>query len=350
MVAAVLDEDNDEAIYQPAVRIFQYERKNAVGKQWFYEDFDLSVQDIEFLVDPNNPSSDPHFVLLGSEGDVVHLAKPERYQEWIEGAGTTHSKAKFYGKVLRIKRIGEKFYAVGTGGQIYIKEGPNHWRLLSDSVLFDPSAEEKRQTEPEPPFLSPEWMEWTTRMALNPASRNIVFHDIAGISENCIYICGEEGPGTKPVLCFWDGSILHEIKIHPVEASLTGIYIENPESVWICGREGLLLHGSYGRGFTPVNIRQQLNLFHSITPYRGKLVMPASVRPGGLYEYDPITGEFGRFQPRLPQVRRLESNPEFALGGPFFVQAVGDVLWVVAAKDVFRFDGKEWERIEHPDV
>jgi hypothetical protein len=221
--------------------------------------------------------------------------------------------------------------------------------MLTDQLLFDPQAEELRRPEKEPKFLSPEWQEWVTNSALDPASRDIIFFDVNGTSENAVYLCGVVGPGSKPVLCFWDGSTLHELKVHLTEAALTGIYIENPDSVWVCGREGVLLHGSYARGFAPVSLNTQLNLFHMITPYRGKLVMPASVRPGGLYEYDPKTGAFGKFDPPLPRLRSRD-DPESIDGGPFFAQAVGDVLWVVASKDIFRFDGTEWERIEHPDL
>ncbi|MDQ7774933.1 MAG: hypothetical protein Q4615_02980 [Paracoccus aminovorans] len=91
--------------------------------------------------------------------------------------------------------------------------------------------------------MSDEWWEMVEDAALNPASRNIVFRDIAGLSEDAIYICGEVGPGTKPVLRYWDGETLEELKVPVEEAALTGIFIESPDSVWICGREGMLLHG-----------------------------------------------------------------------------------------------------------
>lgn len=34
----------------------------------------------------------------------------------------------------------------------------------------------------------------------------------------------------------------------------------------------------------------------------------------------------------------------------FYAGAVRDVLWVVGQQDIFRLDGNEWERIEHPDL
>lgn len=108
---------------------------------------------------------------------------------------------------------------------------------MTDTLLFYPEEENKRQPVPEPEFLSEEWMEWTTYTALNSASRNIVFHDIAGLSEDEIYLCGEVGPAIKPVLCYWGSETLEELKIPVEKAALTGIQAESPDSVWICSRE-----------------------------------------------------------------------------------------------------------------
>lgn len=351
MISAVLDEDNDEAIYQPAARVFQYEHGNQPGEQWFVSDFELSVQDIAVIEETDiSPDRLRFFALLGAEGDIAYLSRPDRHQERIEGAGTANPDSKFYGQVLNLKQIGKRLYVIGVGGQIYVREGRDDWRMLTDSLLFDPEAENKRTPDPEPEFLSEEWMEWTTYTALNPASCNIVFHDIAGLSEDAIYICGEVGPGTKPVLCYWDGEVLEELRLPVEEAALTGIHVENRDSVWICGREGVLLHGSRARGFNPVNADTRLNLFHGFTQWRDSLLMPATVRPGGLWQLDLQSNTVSRFEPRLPRLNRLDSNPGYALGGPFFVQAFGDVIWAVASKDIFRFDGERWERIKHPDL
>lgn len=351
MIAAVLDEDNDEAIYQPAARVFQYEHGNAPGEQWFVSDFALSVQRIAVIEEPQlSPERPRFFALLGAEGDVVYLSRPDRHQEMIEGAGTSNPGSKFYGQVLKLRQIGERLYVIGTGGQIYVREGRDDWRMLTDAVLFDRDANERRRPSPEPEYMSDEWWQMIEQSALNPASRNIVFHDIAGLSEDAIYLCGEVGPGTKPVLCYWDGQTLEELTVPLEEAALTGIHVESPDSVWLCGREGVILHGSRARGFAPVNAQTRLNLFHGFAPWRDRLLMPASVRPGGLWQLDPRTRAFGRFEPRLPRLTRLDSSPEFAFEGPFFVQAFGDVIWAVASKDIFRFDGETWERIRHPDL
>lgn len=348
MVSAVLAENNDELIYQPAARVFQYEHRNEVGRRWFHDDFDLSVQDIVYIHDSAITPPARHFSLLGAEGDVYHIAKPEHYVERIEGAGTANPGSKFYGKVLTLRQLAEHLYACGDGGQIYLRRGRDEWKMLTDSLLFDPDFHQKLMAEA-PDFNDPSYLEWMIDAAQNPKDRNILFFDINGLSGDAIFLCGVVGPGSKPVLCFWDGKTLEELKVPLAEAALTGIHIENEDSVWICGREGVILHGSRNRGFSPIAARTGLNLFHMITAYRGKLVLPASVRPGGLYQLDPETGEFGRFDPPLPRLKSRD-NPDSIAGGPFFAQGIGDVLWVVAEQDVFRFDGNAWERIEHPDL
>ena len=347
-LAVVATRDNAEP-FDPDGRFYRYDRDDLPPQDWTYSDFGFHIQSMTVYHSAEHPTPDGYFVLLSSEGDVYHTYWKENFQEKIQGAGSWSADSRGYGRLTRIREIGQHLYACGEGGQIYVRKGNNDWRLLTDKLLLNPNAQEEAKPEKEPEFLSPEWQEWVTRSALNPASRDILFFDINGLSEEAIYLCGEEGPGTKPVLCFWDGHELHELKIPIPVAALTGIYIENPDSVWICGREGVLIHGSHTRGFSPVALRQQHNLFHMITPYREKLVMAASVRPGGLYEYDPKTGTFGRFDPPLPRLSNRDDN-ESIDNGPFFAQAIENVLWVVTSKDVFRFDGAAWERIEHPDL
>ncbi|WP_372574331.1 hypothetical protein [Ruegeria jejuensis] len=342
--------------YEPSARLYQYEHQgHDPSGEWFYENFRMSVQDILFARDIGNDVRPSYYTILSADGEVQHLARPAQYLEIIPGTGAAEDN-KNIGCTYTLRQIGDHLYVVGAGGQFYKRYSRDGWALLSETLLFDPKAERRRTAEEEakgnsePEFGTEEWIEWSIADSLRPpASRNILFNDIAGLTEDAIYLCGEVGPGSKPVLAYWNGGTLEELKVPMEEAALTGIYIESPDEVWICGREGVLLHGSHARGFNPVPGNRRLNLFHHITPYRGKLVMPASVRPGGLWEYDPNTGMFGHFEPRLPPLTKSPADRNEPDGGPFFAQAVGDVLWVVASRDIFRFDGNGWERIKHPD-
>ncbi len=339
-VTAVL---KDAEIYDPDARAYQYRHRADLGEHWYYEDFKFSVQDIAVVT--GDGAISPYFVLLSAEGDVYHFSDPDRFQEKIDGAGTTSPDSRFYGKMLSIEEVNGTLYACGAGGQIYIR-GADGWKLLSDAVLHNSDAE-LSSVDSAPDMHDPAWGDWIIQQALNPVTREVVFYDLAGSSEDNIYICGTER--TKPMLCHWDGTTLQELSLPINEGALTDVYVESEESIWVCGREGIVLHGNRHRGFVPISADTRLNLFHSMTPYRGKLVLPSSVRPGGLYELDRATGGIGKFDPPMPRLtsRNDADNME---GGPFFAQAVGGVLWVVASKDIFRFDGTTWERVTHPDI
>lgn len=347
MLAATLE---NAEIYTPDARIFKYEHESASTEQWSSADFSLSIQDIAIISDAD-ASFDTRavYAILSADGDVVYFSQPERAYEVIQDSTPPHRKSAFYGEVFKLQQIGAHQYACGSRGQIYQRRRPSNWQLLSDAVLLHPDAVTK-SIRSSPGINDPGYMDWLLSSIHDPATRNILFNDIKGMSNDSIYICGETGPGTKPVLCYWDGTTLHELKLPISEGALTGIYIENRDSVWICGREGLILHGSWARGFNPVGLPTRNNLFHCITPYREKLVLASSVRPGGLYELDPKTGEFGRFNPPLPPLTQSSAELDAPKAGPYYAEAFGNVLWVVGLRDIYRFDGAEWERIKHPDM
>lgn len=322
--------DATSDIYEPASVLWQYAHSGAAAG-WDRREIAAHVERIVSV------GSRQGYALLSSEGEVLLNVFSDLSVERIIGAGTWIDGAKGYGRMLALCGDGDSFYASGNGGQVYVRHSPAEWELLTDKLLYDPDAE-SRLNQTAPLTTDPGFLEWLME-SMSKRPRNIAFHDISVLNEDAIYMCGVDG--TTPILCFWDGAELHELKIHINEGALTGIFIENQDSVWVCGREGVLLHGSYARGFTPVNVRRQLNLFHMITPYRGKLALPSSVRPGGLFELDPATSDLRRFSPALPKLRG-----DYI----FYAGAVNDVLWVVGQKDIFRFDGNDWERIEHPDL
>ncbi|MGY5777315.1 hypothetical protein [Rhizobium sp. LEGMi135b] len=323
--------------YDPDCRIYRFEHDGEPSKQWYYDNFNFHMQDITLFRNPDVDPTTDYLTYMSSEGDVYHAWWKGNFREKIHGAGSWADDAKGYGRLLSIASIGNVLYAAGAGGQIYIRDGRDDWRLLTDKLLYDPEAHRKVAAKA-PDTTDPKFLDWLMNSEKDEP-RNVYFNCIRGVRGDAIYLCGEEG--TKPILCFWDGDTLHELNTHLSEAALTGIYIESPDSIWICGREGVLLHGSYARGFTPVSLRSQYNLFHMTAPYRGKLVLPSSTRPGGLFELDPKTSDLKRFSPALPKLR---GDYIFCAG------AVADVLWVVGQKDIFRFAGNEWERIEHPDL
>lgn len=316
-------------VYEPKSVVWRYSEAGGAAR-WEAREMDLHVEKII----PSNKPDD--CIVLSAEGEVVVDVFTGATAERIVGAGTWIDGSKGYGRLLSIAWVDETLFASGNGGQIYVR-GDKDWRLLTDTILFDPEAH-ARISRTAPPTTDPGFLQWLMD-SRSQRPRNISLHDVAGQNKNSVYACGVDG--TKPVLFFWDGTALHELKVHLEETALTGIYIENEDSVWICGREGVLLHGSNARGFTPVSLRSQLNLFHMVRPYRGNLVLPSSVRPGGLFEIDKASSDLRRFTPRMPEL-----HGDYI----FHSEASNDALWVVCQKDIFRFDGNAWERKQKPDL
>ncbi|MDR6099851.1 hypothetical protein QE369_000029 [Agrobacterium larrymoorei] len=318
---------SDADVYEPKSVVWRYSESGGAA-QWEAREMDVHVEKII----PSTSSG--YCIVLSSEGEVIVDVFTEAHVERIVGAGTWIEGSKGYGRLLSIARIDDLLFACGNGGQIYVR-GDEGWRLLTDTILFDPEAHTKL-SRTAPPTTDPGFLQWLMD-SRSQRPRNISLHDVAGHNKDAVYVCGVDG--TKPVLFFWDGAALRELKVHLEETALTGIYIENEDSVWICGREGVLLHGSSARGFTPVNLRSQLNLFHMVRPYRGNLVLPSSVRPGGLFEMNKTSSNLRRFTPRMPELRG-----DYI----FHSDSSNDVLWVVGQKDIFRFYGNAWEKKQHP--
>lgn len=340
---------NDAEPFQPDGRFFRYDELYPVDERWSYEDFRFHIQSITIFDNPDIHDTelpDGYYVLMSSEGHVHHAYWQGSFKEVIDGAGAHSDHSNHVGRLTKIAQIGMRLYACGEGGQVYVRSGRAQWNSLTKEVLLDRAMNEAREDEG-PQFPEPGWAEWIAQNAQNPPSRNYQFNGLSGLSENAIYLCGEEG--VRPALFHWDGAMLEKLTVPLAEAALTGLHIESPQSVWVCGREGVILHGSREQGFAPVDLPTRNNLFHGITSYQGKLVLPASVRPGGLYQLDPRTRAFGRFDPPLPPLTP-SPDPQDPKTGPFFAQGVDNVLWVVASRDIYRFDGTRWERIEHPDM
>lgn len=328
LVVSSVSRDSD--IYEPQGTLWRFSDEDGEAR-WGSREVEAHVERIV----PNAGQGD--VALLSSEGEVILDVFSNPVTERIMGAGTWIDGAKGYGRMLALAWVGGRLHASGNGGQIYVRSAPGTWTMLTDALLFDPDAH-RRLSQTAPATTDPGFLQWL-RESRAARPQNLALHDIAGLGQDAVYVCGVDA--TKPFLAFWNGSTVEELKTFLDEGALTGIHVERPDSVWVCGREGVLLHGSAARGFAPVTLRAQRNLFHMVVPYRERLVLPSSVRPGGLFTVDPKTPELRRFTPPLPKLCGEHI---------FFAGAAGDVLWVVGPLDIFRFDGSVWERIDHPEI
>jgi len=342
--AGVIDENElilagvfeDWDVYEPATRMYRYRHGNP-NFLWRHLDFLFHTASICAFSDPVDANGESYYVALSSEGEVYHHGLTESYTEQIKGAGIYHEESKHYGRMQSIRQIGEKLYACGNGGQIYIRQARDKWELLTKDLLWNSEKSHiARESRPEDLNDLRAQREW--RKAFDKeqeeSNPNHSLLDINGPSESELYICGEHG-----ILFLWDGETLEDVD-PGTENALTNIHVANNGIVWICGREGQLFSGNEEEGFDDHSEEGNGALFTSVTTYKGKVLLASQTDPFGLFEFNPKKDKFKRVKPRVkPALRSIHT-----------IQSVGDVLWLVGGKDILRLENDQWERIQHPDM
>jgi len=209
-----------------------------------------------------------------------------------------------------IRQVGRHLYACGNGGQVYKRDdaefGKGKWSQLAPELLQDPSV-------------------------VNQERLGIYFC-VNGPHEREIYVCGTEGT----ILC-WDGEQMHKVE-SGTDVSLIDILVADPNDVYICGRKGTLLRGNWRDGFLHVQRGAGgTEHFTSMAMCGGKLYVGSNSGPRGLFvlEKHGLEQVWCGLTPEITDVNIIDSAE--------------DVLWVVGSKDLLRFEGKRWERIEDPD-
>jgi hypothetical protein len=314
--------DDDEA-FTPFTRICSYDmrpttpfRNGVVPNKWNGKEFEACVTSIALYL--SHLEAFPLFCYLSAEGDVILNNRPDYPREKIIGAGIS-SPDSLYGRMSHLRQIGKNLYACGDGGQIYRRDdaefGKGAWTPLAPKLLQRLSDRlAAMQAAPG-----------------SPEARAKIYFCVNGPSEQEIYICGAHGV----ILC-WDGHAMHEVP-SGTTASLINILVRDERTIYICGRDGTLLRGNRHDGFLAVPGFGGGQGFTSMTLCGGKLYLGSNSSPRGLFVYDgglPMRVSCGMV-PDIEDVNVIDS--------------ADDVLWVVGSKDLLRFDGKSWERIDYPD-
>lgn len=307
--------DGSDFFEEPFTRLCRYDHSDPGSVKWIYDDVDVALRGIDTSCGhrASRFGEKFHFTLLSDEGDVVFMKPPIFPREKIAGAGISSLDSKHWGRMQTIRWIGDHFYACGNGGQVYKRSsglsGEAAWDQLDQNLLRNPKS-------------AGEVFE--------------IYYCIDGPSEEEIYVCGSHG-----TILVWDGATF--TRLPPItDATLVDIFVEDERSVWICGRDGTLLKGNRRNGFQPVDRSSDLQLlsshvFLSVTKYEGKIYLASNANPCGLFVYqgDRLEQVSSGLKPDILDVHTVDS--------------VDGVLWVVGSKDILRFDGKTWERIDHVD-
>lgn len=212
----------------------------------------------------------------------------------------------------KIKVIDQSLYVCGADGKVY-KYTDSEWNNLSLNL-----HETKNITKEE-------------LMSLDvPIYLEKYLIDINGFSKNEVYVCGlDRGEG---FLAFFDGENWNTInKITP--SSLNRIILcPTGENIFVLGSYGTLLKGNIHKGFQNLKDMGITSDFYSGAFYKNIMYIASE---DGLYTY--INNTFTK----VPSIEHIK--------GTFEIQEKDEVLWILSAKELIRFDGENWEIIHHPD-
>jgi len=267
-----------------------------------------------------------YFVVMSSDGGIHHYHPTEPFSEYIESTNR---------KLNGINQIGERLYACGGGGQLYVRRGDQDWSSLTEELLWDVDNWNNTRNLGEH-LDGSEWEDFMDQWEEEQERDNpkVLLIDINGPTENEIYMCGGEGR-----VFLWNGEEIENLDCG-MERLLGTIHVSKKDDIWICGTDGEILRGNHEDGFDDVSTPEGTHLLTSVTTYKGKQIFASLTNPFGLFEFDEEDETLKKITPRLkPALKSIHT-----------VQAVGDVLWVIGSKDILRLKDDKWERIEHPDI
>jgi hypothetical protein len=254
---------------------------------------------VDITIFKQNDKSKAIFVALSEEGVIEYHSDPP-FSEDIPEAGVWKAGSKGYGYLEFIRQLGKDLFAGGFVGQIYRRTGPTDW-VRFDEGLFEPGD------------------------------------DKFDVSDMCLSTTGEYYAVTAFGKSGRIVSRSEETKWldipNPTWEWLKGCIAADDGTVWICGKNGTLLHGNAQAGFKPVPTPEINDTFLSVALYAGKVWLATSV---SLFAYD---GE---------SVKEVDTGLFPPLRSANRLQAVDGVLWSFGYDDIVRFDGVKWERFICP--
>lgn len=227
------------------------------------------------------------------------IAVGEYGKAWLYGSHDDHEEvikegkmtAKDRGSLRVVRGIDGIAYAAGMDRQVWRRDGANRWTCIDQS------------------------------MRPRPRENLVGFEGIDGFSAKDIYAGGWGGE-----IRHWDGKKWKAID-SPTNSNLTNLVCAN-DVVYAVGRLGLLLRGRANRWRV---LEQEVGEdLWGLAWYRGKL-WAASMDQLYVLEKDVLV-----------PVEFDDDRPETC----YHLSAADGVLWSIGPKDLFVFDGKEWERVQ----
>lgn len=230
--------------------------------------------------------------LLSKRGVVVTIESGSVSETEIKTAGTGKNR---YGYVHQIREIAGELYICGMGRQVY-KNLERSWVSIAQRILA--------------PIDSVEYN----------------FKSIDGTSSTDIYAVGWKGE-----IFHYDGKDWKQCS-SPTNINLNAVKCVDPNTVYICGRNGILLKGSMDAWSVYAAEDFEEDLW-GLDVFDGK---PYIAYRNGIAMFDGNS--------IIPVDTKLKPEPDSGV-----LQSNGDELWSFGNNDLCYFNGESWERVICPD-
>ncbi len=245
----------------------------------------------------------PRDTFISAEGDVIYSAHRD-VVERIPETGLYAPDSKRFGRMQDIQEIGDTLFACGDGLQFFKRAQHGTWQCLAPDLRQPPRV---------------------------PPSEYFIMPRINGPNEREVYAVGQRG-----AIFFWDGQAVRRLD-SPTTATLIDVCVEADDVIWICGGDGTLLRGNHRTGFALCPGTRGTSLFQRMTLFDGRLYLAAGGGdPSGLFAYDGA------------KLTRVRTGLRPTIAAPHLVGSAHGALWAASVKDILRFDGTRWERIDFP--
>jgi len=305
--------DSDERF----TRMCLYDAQIPGPNKWKYHDLpDWRV--VSVAVQPASEGSPRRLCALSENGDIEFDFVGGRSQERVPDAGLAGFGGPGYGYVASLKCVGTRLFVCGDSGQVY-RKGSDGWQHTDAGLLAHPNM-----------------VQSTTGLIrsgdieslANRVRDRIQLHDIAGLQESDMYAVGDQGR-----IFHYDGAQWTAVPTS-IDEALVSVHCIDSGRILVAGSNGALLQGNHRSGFVDLSGIDDNETFTSVRTFSGHVFVASS------------TGVWTLTESGLARVK-TGLTPE--LRDAHHLDVAGGVLWSFGFKDLAFYDGKQWNRVRHPD-
>lgn len=290
-------------------RMFFFDAQNT-AQPWVHHDL-ADWQIVSVCVASRSGASGREYCALSRHGDVEFTWVGGKRIEHIDGAGLRRVTPPIYGYVKAIRELAGNLYVVGSGGQVYRRNG-GQWNGIADALRK--------------PAVAP-------KSAVDAAGLDIggkEFSDIDGVAGDDLYVVGGNGE-----IFHYDERSWAECEAEAPSRPLTCVRAVSTSEIWVCGFGGVLLRGNARTGFSSAGSCSEILLFSSLAVLAGRVYLASN------------KGIFALSDDGI--IRRVKTGLVPEVDDANIIDVKDGILWSIGYKDIVSFDGTRWRRLEHPD-